>query len=255
MSVVGIVSMKGGVGKTTLTANLASSLAQKLGPGRVSALDLDPQNALHWHFNIDNTQVNGLCRWAVSKRASHIPLLKTAADVRCGPYGFVSEQERQAFEEKLVQRPNWLDQLIRKYKLDHEAIVLVDTPPGPTVYLRQLMQCVDLLLVVVLPDGGSFLTVPAMETFLDGYADARPELLSAYVVNQVEADSSLQSDVQRMLAEDLGPRVCPVTVRREDVVGEAVAYQTPLCLHEPKSLACADISRLSDWVLDVLQMA
>ena len=44
MKVITVVSAKGGVGKTTLAANLASVLAAR--GRRVIALDLDPQNAL-----------------------------------------------------------------------------------------------------------------------------------------------------------------------------------------------------------------
>lgn len=47
MSIVGIVSMKGGVGKTSITANLAAAMRTRLGPDRVAVLDLDPQDALH----------------------------------------------------------------------------------------------------------------------------------------------------------------------------------------------------------------
>ena len=48
MKVITVVSAKGGVGKTTLAANLASVIAAR--GRRVLALDLDPQNALRLHF-------------------------------------------------------------------------------------------------------------------------------------------------------------------------------------------------------------
>ncbi|MGZ7236532.1 ParA family protein, partial [Streptococcus pyogenes] len=42
---IAVVSAKGGVGKTTVTANLATALALQ-GAAPVAAFDLDPQNAL-----------------------------------------------------------------------------------------------------------------------------------------------------------------------------------------------------------------
>jgi cellulose biosynthesis protein BcsQ len=50
MPLLCLASPKGGVGKTTLAANLACGLAG-LG-ARVVALDLDPQNALRLHFGV-----------------------------------------------------------------------------------------------------------------------------------------------------------------------------------------------------------
>ena len=42
MSVIAVISMKGGVGKSTITANLATAMAAALGEHRVSVVDLDP---------------------------------------------------------------------------------------------------------------------------------------------------------------------------------------------------------------------
>ena len=57
MKVITVVSAKGGVGKTTLAANLASVLAAR--GRRVIALDLDPQNALRLHFGIPLDSIDG----------------------------------------------------------------------------------------------------------------------------------------------------------------------------------------------------
>jgi CO dehydrogenase nickel-insertion accessory protein CooC1 len=46
MRIVAVISPKGGVGKTTVTANLAAELTKS--GEHVLALDLDPQNALRF---------------------------------------------------------------------------------------------------------------------------------------------------------------------------------------------------------------
>ena len=46
MTIVSLVSIKGGVGKSTLTASLATAVARRLNGQHVAAIDLDPQNSL-----------------------------------------------------------------------------------------------------------------------------------------------------------------------------------------------------------------
>ncbi len=58
MKVVTVVAAKGGVGKTTLAANLASVVAAS--GRRVLAVDLDPQHALRLHFGIPLNTIDGL---------------------------------------------------------------------------------------------------------------------------------------------------------------------------------------------------
>ena len=48
MFVIAVVSAKGGVGKTTISANLAAAIALTGRP--VLVVDLDPQNAMQWHL-------------------------------------------------------------------------------------------------------------------------------------------------------------------------------------------------------------
>jgi len=50
MKIIAVVSMKGGVGKTSVTANLAAVLAQDAEPDSIAVLNLDPQNSLHMHL-------------------------------------------------------------------------------------------------------------------------------------------------------------------------------------------------------------
>lgn len=57
-TVVAVVSPKGGVGKTTVVANLATAL---LDGGRpVTVVDLDPQNALRLHLQMSLDESRGI---------------------------------------------------------------------------------------------------------------------------------------------------------------------------------------------------
>lgn len=70
MPLICVCSPKGGVGKTTLAANLAYSLART--GSKVLALDFDVQNALRLHFGVPLNMSGAMWRrrWSCTTGAS-----------------------------------------------------------------------------------------------------------------------------------------------------------------------------------------
>ena len=258
MSIIGIVSMKGGVGKTTVTANLATALAQKLGSGRVCVLDLDPQDALHWHLSLADSPPNGVCANALPSTSSDIQndwrsLAKdSAAGVFCLPFGEATNKQRCSFEMLLSDHPNWIGQQISAADLDNDAVVLIDTPPGPSVYLKQVFACADLVLVVLLADAGSYATVPAMEAWLSEMLAMYPTVTTRYVLNQVDRSLPMNRDIADALSHHLGHRLCAIGIHQDDTVGEALAFQQPVLIYDPHGQPSQDFDRLAISVIDTL---
>ena len=252
MSVVGIVSMKGGVGKTSVTANLATALAQKLGSGRVSVIDLDPQNALHWHFGIHDPETEGVCRQSLRGEGWGGIALASEFDVTCLPYGAASEPEREAFETLLSNQSHWIGDQIGQAGLAEDRVVLIDTPPGSTVYLRQVFACADLVLIVLLADAGSYATIPAMESWLDEMSAVSPHLRSVYLLNQIDRSDSFNRDVADLLQRDIGDRLAPIGIHGDEAVSEALAFQQPVLTYDPYGQASHDIARLATWMITTL---
>lgn len=250
MSVIGIISMKGGVGKTSTTANLAASMSVRLGPGRVSVIDLDPQDSLHWHFGLD--AADGVCSLAQGGISIGAALQATAFDLACLPYGNADEAAREGFEALLAQQPDWLGRQIDSAGLSDNAVVLIDTPPGPSVYLRQVFSCADLILIVLLADMASYATIPAMESWLDTMTAHGHTPPCMYVLNQVNSGDTLSRDVTDTLREHLGARLSPVRIHRDEAVGEALAFQQPVLMYDPHGQASHDMSRLASSVIDLL---
>lgn len=252
MSVIGVVSMKGGVGKTSTTANLATALATKLGAGRVSVIDLDPQNGLQWHFGFNGAQTTGVCEQSLQGENWRTATSASEFDVACLPYGDVGESDREAFETLLQDAPDWVGSQITHAKLDDDAVVIIDTPPGPSVYLKQVFACADLILIVLLADAGSYATIPAMESWLDEVSAMHPQLNSVYVLNQVDRTEPLNRDVAELLQQHLGARLAPIRIHRDEAVGEALAFQQPVLVYDPHGQASHDLARLAAWVIDTL---
>ena len=252
MSVIGVVSMKGGAGKTSITANLATAMATKLGPERVSVIDLDPQNGLQWHFGFNGMQASGVCAQSLSGESWRAATTASEFGVACLPYGEASESEREAFEALLQKQPDWVANQIKQAKLGDDAVVFIDTPPGPSVYLKQVFDSADLIVIVLLADAGSYATIPAMESWINDMTASRPQLKTVYVLNQVDRTEPLNRDVAELLQQHLGTRLAPIRIHRDEAVGEALAFQQPVLAYDPHGQASHDVARLAVWAIDTL---
>ena len=252
MSVIGVVSMKGGVGKTSVTANLAVAMAKTLGPGRVSAVDLDPQNALRLHIGLESVDETGVCSQSIAQRNWAGIAFESEYGVRCLPYGEVNEQERGAFEEILHQNSDWIGENIQASGLDDDAIVLIDTPPGPSVYLRQTFACADLVVIVLLADAASYATVSAMESWMDEMQEMFPHVPRLYLLNQIDRTDLLNKDVADVLQQRLGKRLIPIGIHLDETVREALAFQQPVMAYDPHGQASHDLARLAEYLIDAL---
>lgn len=252
MSVIGVISMKGGVGKTSTTANLATALGSQLGDGRVYTVDLDPQNALHWHFGLIDQDDSGVCEQSLHEGNWRNAMLESSFNVRCLPYGNVAETDREAFESLLSQSDQWVNEQLKAAELSDNVVVVIDSPPGPSVYLKQVCECADLILIVLLADAGSYATIPEMETWLDTYTTKRPELKVYYVLNQIDRSETLNRDTAAFLHRQLKPRLCPVDIHNDEAVAEALAFQQPVLSYEPHCQASHDFVRLAMWAINTL---
>ena len=253
MSIVGVISMKGGVGKTSVTANLAASLGAQLGAERVFAVDLDPQNGLHWHFGLCDQEESGVCTLSLQGGNWRDAFLESEFDVACLPYGIVTEPDRESFEQGLSTSGHWTGEQLGRAGLTDGAVVLLDSPPGPSVYLKQVFDCADLILVVLLADAGSYATIPDMETWLDDYAALRPGLKVFYILNQVDRSEALNRDTTAFLRQQLRHRLCPIDIHTSEEVAEALAFQQPVRNYDPQGQASDDFSKLATWVISTLK--
>lgn len=242
MPLVCLSSPKGGVGKTTLTANLAFAL-QRLGLP-VTVIDFDVQNALRLHFGVPLSEPAGYVAQAEQYPDWQRFALTTGDGIRLLPYGLVDEAQRQRFEHRLQDDPAFLANALHSLLAIPQMVVLADTPPGPSPALSALNRLADIRIVVLLADAASASLIPQVEQgrFLPT-AHPHQQLPVYYIVNQVDRRRRLNNDTTELLQARLGTSLLGL-VHRDEALAETLAMQLPIFTFDPTSAAAYDIDRL-----------
>lgn len=244
---VAIVSAKGGVGKSTVSANLAIALFRAGFP--ILGIDLDPQNALHLHFGGNNDALDGISRVTLEGRDWRDAAHQVDAGLAILPYGLINESDRREFERRLSHDPYWLEHALDRLPISPETIVVIDTPPGPSVYLQQALSAAHLVIVVTLADAASYATLPQMEKLIQTFCAPRDDFMDhSYLVNQFDPGKTLSQDVVQTMREQLPGKTIKL-VRFDQSVGEALAYGKTLIDYKADCPVNQDYQSWANWVL------
>jgi cellulose synthase operon protein YhjQ len=244
MKTVAFISGKGGVGKSTVTANLAVALAQR--KKKVVILDLDPQNSQRLHLGLDSEEIAGLVREGIALSS----LFDSPFGVQFIPFGRASEEELEEFRTELLHNPQWVREKLLNLAAGQFDYAFIDTPPGATIYLEQALNAAQKAIVVLHADAGSFMTLPKIASLVDFYTGRRDDFLGvSRLINQMPSESRLAHEVRNALAADNSAGLVPLAIHKDPSVAQALAYERPVLEYEPGSMASLDFQYLADWFL------
>ncbi|WP_067700324.1 MULTISPECIES: cellulose biosynthesis protein BcsQ [unclassified Erwinia] len=251
MPLVCVCSPKGGVGKTTLAANLAYTLARA--GSKVLAIDFDVQNALRLHFGVPLSDGRGFVAKSADAPDWSQSILTTGGNIFVMPYGEVTEEQRITFEHNLTHDANFLIRGLHSV-LNYPGLVIVaDFPPGPGPALKAMSALADLHLVVLLADTASLSLLPQIENdkMIGGALNHRAG--HYFVLNQSDSRRNISRDVTAFMQQRLGDRLLGV-INRDESVAEANASQQSVFEFSPVSSAAFDIEIISKRIAALLNI-
>ena len=236
-----------------LVANVGYEL-QRLG-WQVLVIDFDAQNALRLHFAMPLADRRGLALESVRNRPWEDLVFETSAGVLLLPFGGLSNQEGLRLQSFLRGNRNWLRERILPFLDVPEVLVLVDLPPGRSIFLEEIAPLADLDVAILLSDASSIAVLPTIDSgeFFENPAGGRDTAKIYYVLNQVDIRRRLRRDVLTVLRAKLGERLAGV-IYRDEAVQEAIGAQRLVADYAPDSKAAHDIAELSER-LDALVAA
>lgn len=243
--VLAVISAKGGVGKTTLSAALASTV--RLPGGRTVAIDLDPQNALRHHLAV-SPDTAGMGNASLTGESWSSLLLPGSADTCVLPYGSLEQDERRALELFLENDPRWLVRQIARMGLGSQDVVVLDVPCGDARMLEQALNVATQILVVVTADAACYLTLDRLEDLLAPTLSSEQPPACGFVLNQFEASRAFSRDMAEVTARRLGDRLLGV-IHKDYALGEALAYGHNPLQAPGAAQGVQDLLALSDALL------
>ncbi|MGY2040959.1 cellulose biosynthesis protein BcsQ [Pseudomonas pergaminensis] len=246
--VVVVVSIKGGVGRSTLTAALASGLQRQGRPAL--ALDLDPQNALRHHLCL-GLDIPGIGATSLLNEGwGNLPE-RGFAGCRLVTFGSTDHEQRKSLNRWLGQDAEWLGKRLGGLQLNGQDTVVIDVPAGNTPYLSQAMSVADAVLVVVQPDVASFGALAQMDAMLAPYLECEKPPKRFYVINQLDAAHRFSLDMAEVFKTRLGSALLG-TVHRDLSFSEAQAYGRDPLDPTVNSIGCQDVLALCRALLERL---
>jgi cellulose biosynthesis protein BcsQ len=223
-SAIAIYSLAGGVGKTTLCANLGRILCS-MGE-RVLLVDSSGAGLLPFYFGSSDFR----------------PGFRTFVD----PEGQFPPMRVLGETEEITAR--WLEEAVNPATQAVQRVIF-DLGPASMGILPQILSKCSVLLVPLLTDLNSILTVSRIESSIQAMTARGIYVPSpVYVFNLFEEQSHRDQQAWEMISRQCGERLLPVTIRYSSDLDDAIASRMTVADHAPGSEIVSDYTKLALWL-------
>jgi cellulose synthase operon protein YhjQ len=227
-----VFSLAGGVGKTSLVATLGRALSAR--GERVLLVDTASYGLLPFFFGAHDQRPGALRTFSPPGASGDAPIQMVTIDPdTLGP--------------EAVNQESLTTEIGKFSRGVSRVIVDLATASGATT--RRLMRMAPTILVPVVPDMNSVVSVGSIDAFFQhNSAAAGNQITPYYVLNQFDPSLPLHLDVREVLREQLGDRLLPFALRRAPAVSEALAEGMTVVDYAPNSTVAEDFASLAGWV-------
>ena len=235
MKTMAITSSKGGVGKSTLAANLAATFAMR--GVRTLIVDLDPQGAVAHLLGMAHPDASTACEQLLGLKPPQLvahPELDDLRAISADPMrDSLSASPPQGALAQLIARHEWQPQL-----------VLLDLAPSLEPLTCWALNEADSALIVLKSSAMSVRTVPGLLRHI--LNRTQQTALEGMIVNLYGAESELGEQVTRAIEQTFAQWLLPISLPSDVALQRAALEGQPVFWTDAQSEAARALSKLAE---------
>jgi len=218
---VAVINQKGGVGKTTTTANLGYMLAKK--GSKVTLIDLDPQGSLTISLGVNWQEKLGIEDLLLHDDKLENVILQTRKNISLIPCGNNLGQAEHIDKDSSSSIAKGLKKVLDQ--LPEEDYILIDCPPSSGFLIICALYAVDEVLI---PISGDYLTLHGLSHLLGtlkGFEKRlQHDIKKWFVVTRFHPRRRLAQDVKEKLISYFPGQVLKTSIRETTAVAESPSF-------------------------------
>jgi len=247
MRAIAVINQKGGVGKTTTTANLAHALA--LAGHKVTAIDLDPQGHLAAHLGAFKREQQGVDQIMLGAKQVHEVVIDVRDGLKLIPAGSELDLlERGGGDKQSQQR---LKKAVMTVGADQDFI-FIDCPPASGLLIDHALAIVNEIIV---PVAGDYLAlrglsdlIATLRQFEEKYTHTFTQWIA---VTRFHTRRRLSWEVREKLMEYFPTGVLQTPIRETSVLAECPSFGKTAFEYKRGNNGAADYESLARNILHV----
>ena len=238
---VAVINQKGGVGKTTTTANLGYMLAKK--GYKVTLIDLDPQGSLTISLGVDWQEHGGIEDVLLHDEDMNNVIIESRKNLRLIPCGNNLGQA-EYIEKDSSAIAKGLKEVLSQLKDDY---VLIDCPPSSGFLIVSALYSIDEVLI---PIAGDYLTLHGLSHLLgtlNGFEERlKHKIKKWFVVTRYHPRRRLAQDVKNKLQAYFPDQVLKTPIRETSALAESPSFGLTVDEYQSSSNGSEDYFNLAD---------
>lgn len=250
MRKIAISNGKGGVGKTTTTANLGAALARE--GKKVLLVDMDPQQSLTDFFMVDVEDADAITlkdlllsdkidpNTAIINLAPNLDILPNREDIAAFETAFSS----------LKDGPYRLKSVLSKIRTAYDYC-LIDTPPSLNVFVDQSLIAAEDVLIPLKPNDVDMKATERFISTVEAAKEINPDLkISGIVFTMVKTSSKAHLAFSEIFkGDELESAVLNTRIRDTVKLGITSTKGQDIFQFDPKGIGAEDYRKLAKEVM------